>query len=88
MRDSLIFPRTVRPLRMAAVLSLAAVVFSASAPTVLAQSILPREAALEVRKQFIADLDVLHGKFLALAAQNWCRNRIPGQRTKKVDPAR
>jgi len=67
MRDSLIFPRTVRLLRMAAVLTLAAVVFSASAPTVMAQSILPREAALEVRKQFLADLDVLHGKFLALA---------------------
>lgn len=70
---------------MAAVLTLAAVVFSASAPMVMAQSILPREAALEVRKQFIADLDVLHGKFLALAeavpADKYTWRPAPGVRS-------
>jgi hypothetical protein len=45
-----------------------------AAATPLSAQVMNRESAVEVRKQFLADLDTLQGKFLALA------NAIPAER--------
>jgi len=56
------FRRIARPLAVA----LGCLALGAAASPAAAQ-VMNRESALEMRKQFIADLDTLQGKFLALA---------------------
>ena len=79
------FVLRLRPLRAVVFLSVGAIALSAAAPVVAAQSILPREAAVEVRKQFVADLDTLQSKFLALAeavpADKYTWRPAPGVRS-------
>jgi len=54
-----------RVIRRAA--SLACIALAAGAGPVAAQDVPNRETALEIRKQFLTDLDSLQGRFLALA---------------------
>ena len=56
---------TARSVRRAAVV--AAVSLVASAGPAAAQDLPNRETAIEIRKQFVSDLDTLQSKFLALA---------------------
>jgi uncharacterized damage-inducible protein DinB len=59
------------PMRRAArpfALVLACLVLGAAAGPAAAQEAMNRASALEVRKQFLADLDTVQGKFVALAA--------------------
>jgi DinB superfamily len=72
--------RLIRGATLAASLSLATVAGSAAA-----QGVPNREAALEVRKRFVEDLDTLQSKFLALAnafpANKYAWRPAPGVRS-------
>jgi hypothetical protein len=58
---------------------------SAASSPVAAQQVPNREAAIEVRKQFLTDLDTLQGKFVALAraipAEKYAWRPAPGVRS-------
>jgi hypothetical protein len=73
----------MRPLRTTA-LALGLLVLPC-ARVASAQSILPRESALEVRKRFVTDLDSLQSRFLALAeaipADKYAWRPAPGVRS-------
>jgi len=73
----------LRSIRRAAVTATIALVAGASAA--LAQDVPNREAALEIRKRFVMDLDTLQSKFLALAdafpAEKYAWRPGPGVRS-------
>ena len=67
------------------VMCFAAVIMCASAQVAVAQGVPNREAAAEIRRQFLADLDTLQSKFLALAeafpADKYAWRPAPGVRS-------
>jgi hypothetical protein len=70
----------------ATLFGLALAVGAASAAPLLAQDVVPNQAAAtEVRKQFMSDLDTLHAKFTALAnafpAEKYAWRPMPGVRS-------
>lgn len=76
---------THRPRSLATLAAIAAVAAVAAARPTLAQDVPNREAAIELRKQFITDLDSLHSKFVALAkafpAEKYAWRPAPGIRS-------
>lgn len=60
--------------RVRGIAVVAGTLLAAGATTPVSAQVMNRESAVEVRKQFLADLDSLQGKFLALA------NAIPAEK--------
>lgn len=80
------FQKRPRRIPRATLYGMALAVCAASAAPLLAQDVVPnRAAAVEVRKQFMSDLDTLHAKFAALAnafpAEKYAWRPMPGVRS-------
>jgi hypothetical protein len=67
MKSLQLFVRGSRWARVVTIASATTFVLGAASQSAGAQDVLPREAAIDVRKHFLTDLDTLQSKFLALA---------------------